>query len=188
MRLLALLAALLLVAGCSSTAQPKPAPNFARSGFAACPSATGPTPSTSPLAGLKPLTCMDGSEDTFVPGAPTGRPMVINLWGSWCFPCGQEMPVFVDLAATAGDRVTVLGVDTTDSASNGVLAAQDKNVKFANVFDRNGKVFKALRLKGLPATAFVTAKGELAYVNRGAPFTKATLTTALAKYLGVKVK
>jgi thiol-disulfide isomerase/thioredoxin len=186
MRFVALFVALMLLAGCKSAAPTTP--TFAGSGFAACPSSTGVTPKSSALAGLEPLTCMDGSNAKFSPGSPTGRPMVVNLWGSWCQPCGKEMPAFVDLAATAGNQVTVLGVDTTDTASNGVAAARDTGVKFANVFDRSGKVLKALHLTGLPATAFITADGELAYVYQGTPLTKSTLVPLIAQHLGVTVK
>src|SRR5690349_1682025 len=181
--------ALLLLAGCSAgVARPAPAqPSFTGSGFAPCPSAVSGPPKASPLAGVKALVCMDGSGRKVAAGAATGRPVVLNLWGSWCPPCGKEMPAFVRLSAKAGDRLTVLGIDTLDSASTAVGAARDYQVKYANVFDQNGQVRTALKVTGLPATAFLTAGGEVAYVYRGAPLTDAALAGLIKKHLGVSV-
>ncbi len=37
-----------------------------------------------------------------------GRPVLLNLWATWCAPCVAEMPT-LDLAATAlGDKIAVV--------------------------------------------------------------------------------
>jgi thiol-disulfide isomerase/thioredoxin len=189
MRRLAVLAVLLaLTAGCgASGSQPKsPAPSFGGSGFAACPAASGSA--TGKLSRVQPLTCMDGSGKQISLGAPTGKPMVLNLWASWCPPCGKELPAFVQFAASAGNQVTVVGVDTGDSATNAVPAAKDYDVRYANVYDRGETVRKALGVSALPATAFVTASGQVAYVYHGTPLTKTTLTGLVSKHLGVTLE
>ncbi len=46
-----------------------------------------------------------------------GRPLLINVWASWCAPCVEEMPELARFAATQGDNgVQVLGLalDTAD--------------------------------------------------------------------------
>jgi thiol-disulfide isomerase/thioredoxin len=189
---LAVAAAVLLVGGCSSGAsQPTGggrAASFAGSGFAACPTSAAGQPKSGKLAGLTSLTCMDGSGNKTRVGAPTGRPTVLNLWASWCPPCGKEMPAFVQLSAGAGDRITVLGVDSGDSASNSVAAARDYGVRYANVFDPQELVRRALAINSLPATVFLTPSGELAYVYRGAPLTAPALTALIRQHLGVTLK
>ncbi|OHD07500.1 TlpA family protein disulfide reductase [Sphingopyxis sp. RIFCSPHIGHO2_12_FULL_65_19] len=39
-----------------------------------------------------------------------GRPLLVNLWATWCAPCVAEMPTLDALAATSGDRMTVIAV------------------------------------------------------------------------------
>ncbi|WP_322629100.1 redoxin family protein, partial [Halothiobacillus sp.] len=49
--------------------------------------------------------------------AQQGRPMVLNLWATWCPPCRREMPMMVDVAQ-AQDEVDIVFAnqgETTES-------------------------------------------------------------------------
>lgn len=39
-----------------------------------------------------------------------GKPVLLNLWATWCVPCVAEMPTLDRLAGTLGDRVHVLTI------------------------------------------------------------------------------
>ena len=39
-----------------------------------------------------------------------GKPVLLNLWATWCVPCITEMPLLDQLAAEMGDEITVLTV------------------------------------------------------------------------------
>lgn len=39
-----------------------------------------------------------------------GKPLLVNLWATWCAPCVAEMPTLDKLAAERGDRMTVIAV------------------------------------------------------------------------------
>lgn len=39
-----------------------------------------------------------------------GRPLLVNLWATWCAPCVAEMPTLDTLAAKSGDRMAVIAV------------------------------------------------------------------------------
>ena len=49
------------------------------------------------------LDCLDGSEGAQL-GALRG-PLVVNVWGSWCGPCEEEIPVFRAFHEKAKDKV-----------------------------------------------------------------------------------
>ena len=48
--------------------------------------------------------------------ANDGRPVFLNLWASWCFPCREEMPA-IDALAGAHPEILFLGVAIEDSLS-----------------------------------------------------------------------
>ena len=39
-----------------------------------------------------------------------GRPLLVNLWATWCAPCKAEMPTLDTLAALEEGEVTVIAV------------------------------------------------------------------------------
>lgn len=39
-----------------------------------------------------------------------GRPLLVNLWATWCAPCKAEMPTLDALAALEGGRISVIAV------------------------------------------------------------------------------
>ena len=43
------------------------------------------------------------------------KPVLVNLWGSWCLPCNREAPTLVAFAREHAKRISVLGIDVTDS-------------------------------------------------------------------------
>ena len=51
------------------------------------------------------------------PKAVSGKPMLLNVWATWCEPCRREMPDLQRLAdAVAGAGVEVIGLSVDDDA------------------------------------------------------------------------
>jgi thiol-disulfide isomerase/thioredoxin len=169
-----LLAVLTLFLGaCTADAEAADAP------FAACtalPSAA--TPNT--LPDLR-LPCFTGKEQVSL--RSLRGPAVINLWASWCEPCRRELPVVQRLADTAGDRLTVLGVDTGDGREAGASFAADQGVTFPTLFDPDRKLVNAVGGINLPVTVFLDATGKT-YVNL-LPLDAAKLTAMVEEHTGV---
>lgn len=131
------------------------------------------------------LACYDGGPDVAVSGAP-GRPMLVNLWATWCGPCVDEVPELVAFTAAAGDRVGVVGVTVEDSPASVYAFVKAFGVNYPLVADDLGQVLRRYG-PGPPITLLVRADGTVAHVQRGAFPTLGAVEDAVATHLGVRV-
>lgn len=90
-----------------------------------------------------------------------GRPVVVNVWASWCPPCRAEMPLLQRAANEYEGRVTFVGLATKDSRRAAAAFLDEVDVTYANLFDSTEKVRTALGLRGYPTTYFFGADGEM---------------------------
>lgn len=102
-----------------------------------------------------------------------GRPLLINVWASWCAPCVEEMPELERFAATQGDNgVQVLGLalDTADGV-RGFL--QRIPVDYPIVVETPGPRDASVQLGNtqglLPYSVLFDAQGRLVKAKLG-PF------------------
>ena len=185
----AVVAVAVLAAACTSSASPaSPSPSAGpEPALAACPAPGAPAAAHS-LPDLS-LPCLGAAEGaaTVPLRRLTGRPMVVNLWASWCGPCREELPTLAQLSRTAGDRLRVVGVASLDVPANSVSFASDNRLPFPSLQDRDGDLERGLRRNGLPVTVLVRPDGAVAYVYQGAPLTDTTLRELVRDKLGVHV-
>ena len=92
---------------------------------------------------------------------------MVNLWGSWCAPCRDELPILQQFADAAGDRVRVLGVISKDGLPQAASFAGDAKVTFPSAVDGDGRLMAAAGLNALPVTYFLDAGGGIAYTPGG---------------------
>ncbi|WP_407074715.1 TlpA disulfide reductase family protein [Saccharopolyspora sp. SCSIO 74807] len=76
--------------------------------------------------------------------------VVLNVWGSWCGPCREEMPHLQRVQEqTARSGVQVLGVDVRDGARSApVDFVRDIGITYPSIYDPSGRAL--LALKGYP--------------------------------------
>jgi len=97
----------------------------------------------------------------------TGRPVVLNLWASWCPPCRREMPVF-EQAQTAFPGVTFVLVNQGESAKQAQAFLDSEGLKLTGVLlDSDSKTMLAMRSRGLPTTLFFDAQGRQVDMHLG---------------------
>lgn len=97
-----------------------------------------------------------------------GRPVVINLWATWCRPCRDEMPVLQDAQRRYGNRVEFLGVNTKDDPTRAGLLLQEMGITYPQVVDFEGDLLAYTRVPGLPVTLVLHSDGRIAGRHVGA--------------------
>ncbi|HJU00231.1 MAG TPA: TlpA disulfide reductase family protein [Actinomycetes bacterium] len=168
-----------LVAACAS-----PAPQERPAGSAA---PSSPAKSTTPTAPDAVQARFEGFADGppfSLPEDLAGKPLVLNVWASWCTPCRKEMPAFQSVYAQARGTVGFLGVDYLDEAGAARRLAADTGVTYRLAADPKGTAVSKLGVTALPTTLFFSADGVL----RGRRFGELNadrLRAAIRTYLGV---
>ena len=90
-----------------------------------------------------------------------GRPVVVNVWASWCAPCRTETPMLERAARRYSGRVTMLGVASRDSTSAANRFVQEFEVTYPNVLDTTGAIRVRFGVAALPTTFVFGADGRL---------------------------
>ncbi len=99
-----------------------------------------------------------------------GRPILVNLWATWCAPCVREMPSLDRLQARLGDRLAILAV----SEDRGGASAVDPFLQKLSLhalgiyFDPTGEVGRQLQVHGLPTSFLIDGEGRLTARLEGA--------------------
>jgi cytochrome c biogenesis protein CcmG/thiol:disulfide interchange protein DsbE len=170
--------AVLVLSACTAEVDAPEVP----SPFAACDSLGG-APAVGEVLPDLSLPCFTGGSEVRL--RDLRRPVVINIWASWCPPCREELPVMQGLADRAEGRFTVIGVDSGDRRSAAADFANDRSVTFPTLFDEGKKFADALGVTTLPATVFIDADGGM-NVHRTAMDVD-QLIEQMKKYTGVTV-
>ena len=106
------------------------------------------------------LPCLVGGQDVSLDDLGD-RPVLLNLWASWCAPCREEMPLLQAAYERNGDRVGFLGVITEDTRSAAASLLADLDVTYAHVVDQDKELLTELAVPGLPVTLAVAADGRI---------------------------
>ena len=167
--------ALLLLTSCSSPA------TYVKGEVISCESITQ---DTTFVDGIQ-LDCLDGSAGAQL-GALQG-PMIVNVWGSWCGPCKEEIPILRSFYEKAKDKVALLGVDVEEaSVEDGRNFVEENGITWPNLYDSDGRSREYFGM-GVPVTWFIAADGSVAGKKIGVFKNEAELIALANKYLGVQL-
>jgi len=127
MKRLAMAVAVLLLAGCSS-----PSEKIAGE-VVSCESILSSATENSIM-----LDCLDGTDGASINGIK--GPAIINVWGSWCGPCKEEMPILRSFYEKAQGKLALIGVDVEEaSIEDGRKFVKNNGITWPNLFDADGK-------------------------------------------------
>jgi thiol-disulfide isomerase/thioredoxin len=131
------------------------------------------------------LNCLVGTEKISVESLR--GPLIVNVWGSWCGPCKQEMPYFVDFHHQANGKVQLLGIAVEEAKaqdSKDFIVAN--GMTWPNLFDAKGVTRKNFGM-GVPVTWFIDEQGTVVYKHIGVVKSTKELIELTTKYLKVEI-
>jgi len=91
-----------------------------------------------------------------------GKPLIINVWASWCGPCREEMGSLQRLASRyGGKQFNVIGISTDDDGNAAAAFLKKSKTTFENFLDSHVILENMLGANTIPLTIFVDAKGRV---------------------------
>ena len=134
------------------------------------------------------MRCLDGSGETNF--HQIKGPLIINVWGSWCEGCKQEMPYFVELYQSPlfkSGQIQMLGVNVEEkSKEDAIDYIQKSGMSWPNLEDTSG-ISKSIFGPGVPVTWFIDENGKNIKTKIGAYTNKKQLFNQVEKAFGVKL-
>jgi thiol-disulfide isomerase/thioredoxin len=129
------------------------------------------------------LECLDGNSKVLLESIK--GPAIINVWGSWCTPCREEMPYLRELAATG--KVQIIGIDVEEKSMEAARKfVVEQGMTWPNLYDKDGSTKSSFGM-GVPITWYLNSKSEVAYKHIGVLKSKDQLFSDVEKYLGIKL-
>jgi len=130
----------------------------------------------------------DGTTKTF--DDFKGKPLLINVWASWCGPCRAEMPSLQRLSKRYnGKAFNVIGVSTDDYKKLAEAFIEQTGVTFENFIDSKLFLENMLGANTIPLTVFVDENGRVLGKVRGAyEWDDEATVDAIGEVFGISLK
>ena len=114
-----------------------------------------------------PLLTLAG-KSTSLPTLAAGKPVVVNLWATWCPPCRLELP-YLAAAQRREPGISFVFVDQGEDPATVGRYLETAGFELANVLlDAGGKLGREIGATGLPVTLFYDAGGRMVDSHLGA--------------------
>jgi thiol-disulfide isomerase/thioredoxin len=108
-------------------------------------------------------TTLDGKQLNLA--ALRGKPVVLNIWGSWCPPCRKEAPSLAAAATQIGDKASFVGIDIRDHNDEALAYERRFEINYPSLVDK-GDLLLSLRgaapVQSPPITLVLDQQGRIA--------------------------
>lgn len=97
-----------------------------------------------------------------------GQVVLINVWATWCPPCGTEMPAIQAAYDQYRDQgFVVLAVNLREGQQAVAGYMHERRLTFPALLDSDGSVSAAYQARALPSSFFIDRQGIVRAVYRG---------------------
>ena len=120
-----------------------------------------------PAPGYTTLTL---SGDTISLAELRGRPVLLNVWATWCAPCKEEIPFLERLHAEYRERgLEIVGVSVDARGEEKKIEgfARDMSMTYPVWLDPDQRVMSAFLAIGVPASYLIDRDGVLRWKHLG---------------------
>ena len=113
----------------------------------------------------------DGTKLTFGDlSEASGKPIVINMWASWCENCEEEMEAYNKLSGEYGDRLEFVMLDLPNTIGERDAAREylkEHGFTFPAYYDTDMKTATVLNVVGIPVLVIITPEGKVVLNHAG---------------------
>ncbi len=96
-----------------------------------------------------------------------GKPLIINVWASWCGPCKAEMSSLEVLAKQQSESFNLIGISTDDYRDRALKFIEQTSITFDNYIDKRLVLENMLGANRIPLTILVDKEGKVLKKFRG---------------------
>ena len=97
-----------------------------------------------------------------------GKPLIINVWASYCSPCLAEMGSLERLSQHYGNKINVIGISIDDYADRANAFLDKAKTTFPHYIDHKLTLENMLGSDSIPLTLLIDEQGRVLHKVRGA--------------------
>lgn len=94
-----------------------------------------------------------------------GKPLVMNVWGSWCGPCRTEAPALQQAHEELGEKASFVGIAFRDTETGARTHEKEYGITYPSLFDEGDLLLSlngAVTSQSIPVTLVLDAEGRIA--------------------------
>jgi len=100
-----------------------------------------------------------------------GKPIIIDLWATWCKPCQRELSAineaYEEWQQETGVKVIAVSVDQAQNINKVKPMVNDMGWNFEVLLDPNSDLFRAIGAASVPFTLILDGQGKVVFKSDG---------------------